>query len=195
MVQGNDPDREWRALRRAEAAGVAVTPMAVVASAVEGDFYRWNNLTERIEGALARLHPRDPDPDDLEEALAPVQAWMQGHTLLEAVIDGFYAAIADLPARLEVRRCGASGIVAARGRPALLALRRTWSAAWTLEATLARCRSGAGWIPEPQVTLLHEADCAPDPALSAQVARALGGRVTAYRDAAGRLARLAFDAR
>ena len=190
MTAVPDPSLEWLWLQRAEAAGAEVTPMALVASAVEGDFYRLNNLRERIEGHLAPLNALDPDPDDLEALLPQVRAWVLEHTLLEVVIDDFYAAIADLPSRVVVRRPGEGGTSALRGRPTLLAVKRTWAEAWRLEPTLARVRAGAGFAPAPLVTLVHDAQITLDPELGRSIGAALGTPLEAFRDRQGRLARL-----
>ncbi len=177
-------------LRRAEAHGVPVTPMAVVPAQVEGDFYRWNNLPERIEALLAELDPGDPDEDDVEDLLPTAAAWVRDHALLDAVIDTFYAALGDLPSRLTVRRPGAPGVAASRGRPALIAVKRIWAEDWLLSPSLARVRGGRGWLPAPRPVLVHAADLRADPAVAAAAARALGRPVAAWSDPEGRLARL-----
>lgn len=180
-------------LRGAEAHGVPVAPMAVVPPQVEADFYRWNNLPERIEGLLAKLDPDDPDEDDVEDLLPTVAAWVRGHALLDAVVDTFYDALGGLPTRLMVRRPGAPGSEALRGRPALIAVKRLWAEDWLLGPTLARTRAGDGWLPAPRPVLIHGADLHADPAVAAAAIRALGRPVAAWSDPEGRLARLDLD--
>lgn len=167
-----------------------VTPMAVVPPRVEADFYRWNNLPERIATLLAGLDPLDPDEDDLEDLLPTAAAWVRDHALLDAVVDTFYDALGGLPARLTVRRPGAPGGAATRGRPALIAVKRTWADDWLLAPCLARARGGRGWLPAPRPVLIHTADLRADPAVAAAAAAALGRPVAAWSDPEGRLARL-----
>jgi hypothetical protein len=187
-VADEAPELAW--LRRAEAHGVPVTPMAVVPAQVEADFYRWNNLPERIEALLAGLDPRDPDEDDLEDLLPTVADWVRDHALLDAVVDTFYDALAGLPSRLTVRRPGAPGTPAIRGRPALIAVKRVWAEDWLLAPSLARAHGGRGWLPAPRPVLIHAAGVRPDPAVAAAAARALGRPIRAWSDPEGRLARL-----
>jgi hypothetical protein len=65
--------------------------------------------------------------------LPTAAAWVRGHALLDAVVDTFYDALVGLPPNVMVRRPGALGSVAARGRPALLAVKRVWADDWRLE--------------------------------------------------------------
>lgn len=188
-----DPHSELTYLQRAEAAGVAVAPMVVVPEHVEGDFYRWNNLPERLLELFAALHPSDPDDEELEELVPTAAGWVMEHALLDGVIDTFYEACGELPGRLRVRRPGGEGVVALRGRPALLAVKRCWAADWTLEAVLARAQAGLGWLPAPRPVLLHGAELTLDRGASDAASAALGGSVQAWSDPAGRLARLALS--
>ncbi|MFU8887616.1 MAG: hypothetical protein ACNA8N_03320 [Trueperaceae bacterium] len=185
-----DDASELAWLRRAEALGVPVTPMALVPAQVEADFYRWNNLPERIAALLADLDPRDPDEDDVEELLPTAAAWVRDHALLDAVVDTFYDALSGLPPRVTVRRPGAPGVVAGRGRPALIAVKRAWAEDWLLAPSVARAREGRGWLPAPRPVLVHAADLRADPAVAAAAENALGRPVAAWSDGEGRLARL-----
>jgi len=185
-----DDASELTWLRRAEALGVPVTPMALVPAQVEADFYRWNNLPERIAALLADLDPRDPDEDDVEELLPTAAAWVRGHALLDAVVDTFYDALSGLPPRVTVRRPGTPGVVAGRGRPALIAVKRAWAEDWLLAPSVARAREGRGWLPAPRPVLVHAADLRADPAVAAAAENALGRPVAAWSDGEGRLARL-----
>jgi len=185
-----DDTSELAWLRRAEAHGVPVAPMAVVPAQVEADFYRWNNLPERIAALLADLDPLDPDEDDAEDLLPTAAAWVRDHALLDAVVDTFYDALSGLPPRLTVRRPGASGVAASRGRPALIAVKRVWAEDWLLAPSVARAQEGRGWLPAPRPVLVHAADLRADPTVAAAAASALGRPVAAWSDDEGRLARL-----
>jgi hypothetical protein len=191
--QLGDDASELTHLQRAEAAGVAVAPMVVVPEHVEGDFYRWNNLPARLLDLFAALHPTDPDDEELEELVPTAQTWVMEHALLDGVIDNFYEACAELPARLQVRRPGEGGVVALRGRPALIAVKRCWAADWTLAAVLSRAQRGVGWLPEPRPVLLHSSALAPDAALGSAASTTLGTVVQAWSDERGRIARLALS--
>jgi hypothetical protein len=185
-----DDGTELAWLRRAEAHGVPITPMAVVPAQVEADFYRWNNLPARLEALFADLDGLDPDEDDLDELLPTAAALVRGHALLDAVVDTFYDALVGLPPNVMVRRPGALGSLAARGRPALIAVKRVWAEDWRLEATLGRVTRGRGWLPTPREVLVHAADVHPDPVVSSAASDAIGRPVSAWSDREGRLARL-----
>jgi hypothetical protein len=180
-------------LQRAAQQGVWVAPMVVVAAHIEDDFYRWNNLQEPIQQTLAPFNEADPDEDDIAEVTDRLQRLVLEHALLDAVVDHFYQEAMTLPARLRVRRPGEAGVMALRGRPALLAVKRTWAEAWTLEAIMARTRAQLGWWPEAQPVLLHADDAFEDATLAAAAGEALGERVRAWRDSQGRLLRLARE--
>ena len=185
-----DDATELAWLRRAEAHGVPITPMAVVPAQVEADFYRWNNLPARLVALFADLDGVDPDEDDLDELLPTAAALVRGHALLDAVVDTFYDALVGLPPNVTVRRPGAPGSVAARGRPTLIAVKRVWADDWLLEPTLGRVIRGRGWLPTPREVLVHAADVHPDPVVSSAASDAIGRPVRAWSDREGRLARL-----
>jgi hypothetical protein len=177
-------------LRHLAALGIAITPMAVVPARVEADFYRWNHLRARVDDLFGGVDPRDPDEDDLDD-LAPVAAsWVQGHALLDEVIDDLYAVLGALPERLTVRRPDAGGVVAGRGRAALLAVKRVWTAEWEPQRLAERAARGEGWLPVPRPVLVHDADVVPDERLASAATAALGRPLLAWSDAAGRVARL-----
>jgi len=185
-----DASSELGWLRRAAAQGVPIAPMAVVPARVEFDFYRWNNLPARLDAHFAGVDPHDPDEDDLEELAPTADDWVRGHALLDEVVDAFYDALIGLPSHLVVRRPGAAGRCAGRGRPALLALKRVWADDWGCAALAQRGGAGGGWLPAPRPVLVHAADLHPDAALAAAAGRALDRSVEAWCDAAGHLARL-----
>lgn len=179
-------------LRRAQDLGVPVAPMAVVTADVERDFYRLAQLEPRVRARFAHVDPRDPDEDDLEELAPEVGAWVLDAALLVEVVEGFYEALAGLPARVRVRRPGDEGMAAVRGRPALVAVKRVWAADWTVAAIATRLAAGGDWMPEPAPVLVHAADLQPDPVAAAAATRAVGREVEAWCDGRGRLARLAL---
>lgn len=189
-----EPSSELGWLRRAEALGVPIAPMAVVPARVEHDFYRWNNLPSRFDALFIDVDPRDPDEDDLEELAPTAMAWVRDHALLDEVVDAFYDALFGLPTRIVVRRPGAVGVAAGRGRPALLALKRTWAADWAVDRLALRAATGAGWRPPPQPILIHAADLHRDGDLAAAAGAAIDRSVEAWCDPMGRLARLAVPA-
>ena len=184
------PELAW--LRRAQALGVPIAPMAVVTAAVERDFYRLAHLEPRVRAHFANVDPHDPDEDDLEDLAPDVAAWVLDAALLVEVVEGFYEAQEGLPARVLVRRSGSDGVVAVRGRPALVAVKRTWAADWRPTAIAGRLAAGGGWMPHPAPVLVHDADLEPDAAVAAAAAEAIGRAVDAWCDARGRLARLAL---
>jgi len=170
-----------------------MAPMVVVPAHTEADYYRWNNLPERIEALFADLDPRDPDEDDVEELAPVVAGWMMEHALLDGVIDNLYASFADLPAEVCVRRPGDAGAWSPKGRPALLALKRIWAADWDLAAVMARCTVRGDWLPNPRPVLLHDAQMRPDWELARAASHALARPVQAWSDQDGRLLRLALN--
>jgi hypothetical protein len=184
------PELAW--LRRAQELGVPIAPMAIVTEAVERDFYRLAHLEPRVRAHFAAVDPRDPDEDDLEDLAPDVAAWVLDAALLVEVVEGFYEAQAGLSARVRVRRSGADGVIAVRGRPALVAVKRTWAADWSPAAIAARLSAGGGWMPRPAPVLVHDADLRPDAAAARAASEALGRDVDAWCDARGRLARLAL---
>ena len=187
-----DPTPELAWLRRAQELGVPIAPLASVTEAVERDFYRLAQLEPRVLAHFASVDPRDPDEEDLEDLAPEVGAWVLDAALLVEVVEGFYEAQAGLAARVRVRRPGTEGVVAVRGRPALIAVKRTWAAAWSPDAVAARLAAGGGWMPDPTPVLVHDADLRPDAAAATAASSALGRDVDAWCDARGRLARLAI---
>ena len=190
LADREDDGSELGWLRLASDHGVPLAPIVVVPARVESDFYRWNHLAPRWTQLLSAVDPRDPDEDDLEELLPRAAAWVMEHALLDGVVDAFYAALGDLPGRLTVRRPATDGLVAPRGRPALLALKRTWAAAWDVDAVLDRVAAGVGWLPPARPVLVHGADLRPDQGASAAASTVLGRPVSAWADGEGRIARL-----
>lgn len=179
-------------LRRAEAQGVPVSPMAVVTSAVEHDFYRLAGLEARVAARFADIDPVDPDEDDLDDLAPEVARWVLDAALLVEVVEGFYEALSGLPSRVVVRRPGTEGRVAIRGRPALVAVKRTWAADWSPPAIARRLARGGVWMPSHRPVLVHAADLHADPEAARAASETLGREVAAWCDGQGRLARLAL---
>jgi hypothetical protein len=184
---GDDP--ESRALARL-ADELALAPRVVVAPAAEEAFYRLNHLDGRLTALFEGIASHDPDEDEIEEAAPAARRLLAGHVLLDAWVDAFYDACRSLPARVRVRRAGESGRAATNGRPALLALRRTWAEPWRDEAIVDRLRAGGPLRPRPAATIVHGDDRPADAALQAAVAQRIGTGWRAFLDEAGGLTRL-----
>ncbi len=142
-VASDSSSPELEALAQLGAAGVRLAPLRVVPAAAEETFYRLNNLPTQLSALFSGLDLTDPDEDDLEERAPTAQRLLRQHFLLDEFVDLFYAGLAELPARLRVRRLNAPGTEAAgrvvtKGRPALLALKDTWMDDWSFDALWAR---------------------------------------------------------
>ena len=134
---------ELGALARLAAAGVRLAPLRVVPAEAEETFYRLNNLPAQLSALFSGLDLSNPDEDDLEERAPAAQALLRQHFLLDEFVDLFYAGLSGLPPRLRVRRPNTPGSkedgrVVTKGRPALLALKDTWTDDWTFDALWAR---------------------------------------------------------
>ncbi|HEX7021672.1 MAG TPA: hypothetical protein VF171_02370 [Trueperaceae bacterium] len=136
---------EVRALAALAAAGLPLAPLRLVPAAAEERFYRLNNLPERLVALFEGVNLSDPDEDDIEELAPEAQTLIVSHYLLDEFIDVFYEGLASMPAAVRLRRPGQqAGRTAPRGRPALLALKKLWADAWSLEALMARLTANAG---------------------------------------------------
>lgn len=140
---------ELAALAQLAAAGLRTAPLRVVAAASEETFYRLNNLPAQLAALFAGLDLRDPDEDDLEERAEAAQALLKRHFLLDEFVDLFYAGLGGLPATVRVRRPHtetgtAAGRVVTKGRPALLALKETWTDDWGFDALWRRVQAEHG---------------------------------------------------
>lgn len=165
---------EIAALQALAAGGVPVTRIAVVPAEVEERFYRLNNLPARISALFADVDPRDPDEDDLEERAPAAMELVERHFLLDELVDAFYDRIAGLPARVRVRRPGAAGVECARGRPALLAVKRLWAGDWSFDALVGRLERTGTFAIEERPVLVHGRDEAAAPLASARARAVLG---------------------
>jgi hypothetical protein len=170
------PDLPGEPAELARLAGeVALAPRVWIPAEAEEAFYRLNRLPPRLRDLFAPVEGHDPDEDDVEEIAPAARALLAEHALLDAWVDAFYEALAPLSDRVRVRRPGTPGRTAARGRPALLAVRAVWAEAWSDEAVLARLRATGGVALAAGPLLVHDADDAPaPPALAARVAELLG---------------------
>lgn len=187
---------EARELATLARAGIELAPAAWVPAAAEESFYRWNHLPTRLASLFAPVASHDPDEDDIEDVAAEARALIEGHALLDVWVDAFYDAVASLPARVRVRRPGRPGREAARGRPALLALRSTWAEAWSDAAVLSRLRATGSVALEAAPTLVQQsADASASEALARRVRAALDHDGTVRADERGRVTRLGSAAR
>ncbi|MEJ2288989.1 MAG: hypothetical protein P8Y02_10165 [Deinococcales bacterium] len=152
-----DTDEEVAALAALAAAGLPVGSVVVVPAAVEERFYRLNNLPALLNDVFRSVDPEDPDEDDVEEATPAAEALVRQHYMLDEFIDDFYQATAGLPSTVCVRRPREEGRVAARGRPALLALKRTYQQDWSYEAVWDRLERQRAFALEARPVLLHNA--------------------------------------
>lgn len=154
---------------------VPLAPRVWIPAAAEEAFYRLNHLPPRLAALFDEVASTDPDEDDIEEIAPHARAMLTSHVLLDDWVDAFYDATRKLPDRLDVRRPGAAGRTASRGRPALLALRAVWAEAWSDEAVTARLRSTGSVALEARPTIVHAAGDVPaEPELARHVADALG---------------------
>ncbi len=158
---------------------VGVVPLAErvwIPAAAEETFYRLNHLPPRLTALFADVASTDPDEDDVDEIAPRARALVASHVLLDDWVDAFYEATRPLAERLEVRRPGAAGRRASRGRPALLALRAVWGEAWSDDAVTRRLRATGSVALDARPIIVHAAGDAPaDRALATRIADALGG--------------------
>jgi hypothetical protein len=173
------------------AAELPLAPRVWIPAEAEEAFYRLNHLPPRLAALFEGVASHDPDEDDVEDLAPAARALLAGHALLDEWVDAFYEPTSELGDRLRVRRPGATGRTGAAGRPALLALRRTWAEAWSDEAVLARLRASGSVALDAAPVLVHAADDAPaPPELASRVAEILGGPRAAFCLPDGRLTRL-----
>jgi hypothetical protein len=141
LLSATDPslqEKELQDLKRLAEAGLTVAPILVVPASLEEYFYRLNNLPAQLSSIFAKVKPKNPDEDDVEDAVPQAQALLKRHYLLDEVIDIFYEGLGFLPQRVAVRRAGGEGKTVNKGRPALMALKDIWSEDWSFEAVLER---------------------------------------------------------
>lgn len=135
-----------------------LAPRVWIPSAAEEGFYRLNNLPGRLTDWFADVLDTDPDEDDVEDLIDGAQAMVRQHALMDVWVDAFYESLRDLPERVRVRRLGNEGAVVRNGRPALLALREVWLAAWTLDAVIHRLRGTGSVALDAAPVVVHAED-------------------------------------
>jgi hypothetical protein len=175
-------EREIRELKTLAEGGLPVAPTVVVPPAAEEEFYRLNNLGGRLGTLFAGVDLRDPDDDDIDELAPEAERLVAAHFLLDEFIDRFYGATASLPELVRVRRPGETGAVSRRGRPSLLALKRSWSDDWGFERLWARLSGGASLLPAPRALLIQPASLDRLEPLEADASALLGRKPELFGD-------------
>jgi hypothetical protein len=140
LLSLGDPglQEELRDLKRLADAGLIVAPILVVPAGFEEHFYRLNNLPAQLTAIFAKVKPKNPDEDAVEDAVPHAQALLKRHYLLDEIIDMFYEQLEFLSERVTVRRAGGAGKTVRKGRPTLMALKDLWTDDWSFEAVLER---------------------------------------------------------
>jgi hypothetical protein len=141
LLSTHDPslqERELQDLKRLAEAGLMIAPILVVPAGLEEHFYRLNNLPAQLSSIFAKIKPKNPDEDDVEDAVPHAQALLKRHYLLDEMIDMFYEQLEFLPERVTVRRAGQEGKTVTKGRPTLMALKDLWTDDWSFEVVLKR---------------------------------------------------------
>jgi hypothetical protein len=141
QLDARDPslqELEVQHLKRLSDAGIAVAPLLVVPASLEEYFYRLNNLPTQLSTVFAKVNLKNPDEDDVEDAIPRAQALFKRHYLLDEVIDMFYEGLEFLPEHVIVRRASSEGKTVLKGRPALMALKEVWMDDWSFETVLER---------------------------------------------------------
>jgi hypothetical protein len=147
-------ETEVQQLKDLTDAGLTIAPLLVVPASLEEYFYRLNNLPAQLNTVFAKINPKNPDEDDIEDAVPQAQALFKRHYLLDEVIDMFYEQLNFLPERVTVRRAGQEGKTVLKGRPALITLKDIWMDDWSFEAVLDRLERTQTIGLEARVTLL-----------------------------------------
>jgi hypothetical protein len=175
---------------------VPLAPRVWIPAEAEEAFYRLNHLPPRLRELFAPIASRDPDEDDIEEIAPVARELLARHALLDTWVDAFYEAVAPLAGHVRIRRLGTPGRTAARGRPALLALRAVWAEAWTDAAVTARLRATGSVALDAAPVLVHDAEDAPAaPELASRVAEILGRPTAVTTRSDGAVTRLGSAAR
>lgn len=178
QLEARDPtlqETELQHLKRLADAGIMVAPLLVVPASLEEYFYRLNNLPTQLSTVFAKVNLKNPDEDDIEDAVPQAQALFKHHYLLDEVIDMFYEQLEFLPERVTVRRAGQDGKTVLKGRPALMALKEIWMDDWSFETVLERIERTKTIGLEARPTLLcAESTGKADSSLLNQVKNVLG---------------------
>ncbi len=190
-------DAEVEALYALQEAGFTLAPLRLVPAAAEESFYRLNNLPGRLNALFSGLDFSDPDEDDIEELAPEAQALLNTHYLLDEFVDLFYEGLKGLPGRVRLRRpqvgrARPPGRVAARGRPALLALKHLWADDWSFEELTARLKKG-GVALAARPVLVGSADEENRDAPKSQAASDILGKPVSVWSVPGGVSRVVFD--
>jgi hypothetical protein len=181
QLEARDPalqETEVQYLKRLSDASVRVAPLLVVPASLEEYFYRLNNLPAQLNTIFAKINLKNPDEDDVEDAVPQAQALFKRHYLLDETIDMFYEQLEFLPERVTVRRAGQEGKTVLKGRPALMTLKETWMDDWSFETVLERIERTKGIGLEARPTLIGtESTGKADPNVLNQVKNVLGQEV------------------
>jgi hypothetical protein len=181
QLEARDPalqETEVQYLKRLSDASVRVAPLLVVPASLEEYFYRLNNLPAQLNTIFAKINLKNPDEDDVEDAVPQAQALFKRHYLLDETIDMFYEQLEFLPERVTVRRAGQEGKTVLKGRPALMALKEVWMEDWSFETVLERIERTKGIGLEARPTLIGtESTGKADPNVLNQVKNVLGQEV------------------
>jgi hypothetical protein len=183
---------ELQHLKRLADAGLTVAPILVVPASLEEYFYRLNNLPAQLTTIFAKINLKNPDEDEVEDAVPQAQALFKRHYLLDEVIDIFYEQLEFLPERVTVRRAGETGKTILKGRPALMALKEVWMDDWSFETVLERVERTKTIGLEARPTLISaESTGQANPSLLNQVKNVLGQEVEAEVSEAVGITRIA----
>ncbi|WP_337845452.1 hypothetical protein [Thermus sp.] len=166
---------ELALLQRAKALGFPVVPTWAVA--LEEEFYRLNNLPERIERLFAGVFGVRVDEERLLWAAEEAQRSVRESYLLPERAEAFLEAVKGR-GPFVVRPLGGGPHPAPTPQEALFALKRLWAGAFRVEAILERHpRLLPPFIPY----LVQEAgEVGEDPFFSLELSKALGERVVVF---------------
>jgi hypothetical protein len=167
---------EMALLRRALALGFPLAPTWVVG--LEEEFFRLNNLPERIERLFHGVFGVRIDEERLVWAAEEAKKAVRESYLLPERAEAFLEGLKGRGPVL-LRRAGKGDAHPAPSpKEALFALKRIWASAFEVEAILERYPS---LLSPPAPVLVQEAEIpTEDPFLSLDLTQALGEEVVAY---------------
>ncbi|WP_460317209.1 hypothetical protein [Thermus oshimai] len=166
---------ELALLQRAKALGFPVAPTWAVA--LEEEFYRLNNLPERIARLFSGVFGVRVDEERLLWAAEEAKRAIRESYLLPERAEAFLEALKGR-GPFVVRALGREGLPAATPQEALFALKRLWAEAFQVEAVLDRYPE---LLPPFTPYLVQEAgEAVEDPFLSLDLLQALGEKVVAF---------------
>tara|TARA_B100000686_G_C16688081_1_gene915988 strand:+ start:635 stop:1279 length:645 start_codon:yes stop_codon:yes gene_type:complete len=148
--------KELLDLKILEEAGIPVTETVVIPKTIEEEFFRLNNLENRLNHLLNSLHPTNLDEDDLEDVAAEAQPLIDSHYLLDEVIDNIYLSLDPIGNYIRIRLPGQNGEVKTRGRSSLMAVKSLWREAWSVKQ-IAHHVNNKGKIPNLAGPILCQA--------------------------------------